>query len=110
METDWSGGMSIKYASDPLAYDVYLGGSTKDDYTNGLNYLTNEANRAGWNLASCSIKYYFICEAPAAVFPCFPPPSPPQPPPSPPSPPSPPMPPTCKYLHSHANAMHMWLC
>ncbi len=91
-----SSGYDCVYASEPLAYDLYMGGSSKDDYTNSLNYLTNEANKAGWNLGLCSLKYYFICEALSTVFPCYPPPSPPTPPPSPPSPPSPPMPPTCE--------------
>jgi hypothetical protein len=84
------------YASGDLAYDIYLGADSKDDYTNSLNYLQNDANKNGWNLASCALKFYYICEAPAAVFPCYPPPSPPLPPPLPPSPPSPPMPPTCE--------------
>jgi hypothetical protein len=92
------------YASEPLAYDIYLGGSSRDDTTNSLNFLTNEANKAGWNLGLCTLRYYFICEAPSSVFPCFPPPSPPTPPPSPPSPPSPPMPPTCEQLEAHLPA------
>jgi hypothetical protein len=84
------------YAGGDLAYDIYMGADTRDDYTNSLNYLSNEANKNGWNLASCGLKFYYICEAPASVFPCYPPPSPPLPPPLPPSPPSPPMPPTCE--------------
>jgi hypothetical protein len=92
-----SKGYDCVVAASDLGYDVYLGADTKDDYTNSLNYLQNEANKSGWNLATCSLKYFYICEAPSTVFPCYPPPSPPSPPPLPPSPPSPPMPPTCEW-------------
>ncbi len=91
-------GYDCVYAGADLAYDIYLGADTVDDYTNSLNYLQNEANKNGWNLGTCGLKYAFVCEAPSSVFPCYPPPSPPSPPPLPPSPPSPPMPPTCE-LH-----------
>jgi hypothetical protein len=84
------------YTSSDLSYDVYLGADTKDDYVNSLNYLSNEANKQGWNLATCGLRFNYICEAPAAAFPCYPPPSPPNPPPSPPVPPFPPMPPSCE--------------
>jgi hypothetical protein len=51
--------------------------------------------RYGWDVADCSASYPFICESPAALYPCNPPPSPSPPPPLPPSPPMPPAPPTC---------------
>ncbi len=99
-----SKGYDCVYASADLAYDIYLAGDNKDDYTNSLNYLQNDASKNGWNLGTCSIKYYYICEAPSTVFPCYPPPNPPSPPPLPPSPPSPPMPPTCERHCGHAAA------
>jgi hypothetical protein len=97
-----SKGYDCVTAVSDLGYDIYLGADTVDDYTNSLNYLQNEANKAGWNLAPCGIKFSSICEAPSTSFPCYPPPSPPSPPPLPPSPPSPPMPPTCGPRHWQA--------
>jgi hypothetical protein len=44
----------------------------------------------------CSALNGYICEIPASVFACFPPPVPPPKPPSPPSPPAPPAPPSCE--------------
>ncbi len=90
-------GYDCVHAASDLAYDVYLGTDARDDYVNSLNYLANEANKQGWNLATCGLRFAYICEAPAAAFPCYPPPSPPGPPPSPPSPPFPPMPPNCEH-------------
>jgi hypothetical protein len=91
-------GYDCVVAAGDLGYDIYLGADTVDDYTNSLNYLQNEANKNGWNLATCGLKYFYVCEALSTIFPCYPPPSPPSPPPLPPSPPSPPMPPTCTQL------------
>jgi hypothetical protein len=93
-----SRGYDCVCAAEELAYDVYLGTDTRDDYVSSLNYLVNDANKHGWNLATCGLKYYSICQLPATAFACLPPPNPPHPPPSPPSPPSPPMPPSCKCL------------
>jgi hypothetical protein len=53
-------GYDCVYAASALAYDIYLGGASRDDTTNSLNYLTNEANKAGWNLATCSLKWVFL--------------------------------------------------
>jgi hypothetical protein len=83
-----------------LAYDEY---KSADRNTSALaamaNYNTDPryaAFKYGWTAYDCAIAYPYICQIPAANFPCNPPPSPPAPPPLPPSPPSPPAPPSCE--------------
>jgi hypothetical protein len=91
---------SCALAWQDLAFDQY---KSADRNTSSLvsmaNYNTDPryaAFKYGWTAYDCSVAYPFICQIPAANFPCMPPPSPPAPPPSPPVPPSPPAPPSCE--------------
>jgi hypothetical protein len=103
----WTAAQPVRNSNNPgdncvagllsSSYDYYLGGTAYEQQTNTSLYNTGSADAvAGWQSATCSTTLAYICQAPAAMFACYPPPNPPGPPPLPPLPPSPPLPPTCE--------------
>jgi hypothetical protein len=96
-------------ANATSAYRHFLGNSS--DPAQFSNMIWFEADPAddtrvyGWSQhhvsLGCSALIGYVCEVPASIFACFPPPVPPPKPPSPPSPPAPPAPPSCEHSSTH---------
>jgi hypothetical protein len=87
------------------AYDRYTGGAGAAQQTSAAFYQANSTlyteRKFGWAGRPCdSTSLSYICQIPAPLFPCHPPPASSPPPPQPPSPPSPPLPPTCAPVNS----------
>ena len=83
-------------AQQAFKYERFLGNSSDArQLADSRYYNTDPRNQElayGWNAYPCGAKLHFVCEVPASVFPCFPPPKPPLAPGAPPPPPSPPQP------------------
>ncbi len=82
-------------AQQSFRYDLFSGNvSIPSQVADGRLYGTNPANPElayGWNGYPCTGRMHYVCDVPAAGFPCLPPPSPPGVPRSPPPPPQPPV-------------------
>ena len=91
-------------ANSTSAYRHFMGDSSDVAQFSNKYWFEADGNDDtrvyGWSQQhdslGCSQTINYICEIPASVFACFPPPAPPPKPPSPPSPPAPPAPPSCE--------------
>jgi hypothetical protein len=81
-------------AQQAFRYELYQGDTNSSaQRADGRYYNTVPTNTElvyGWNGYPCTGRMHYVCQAPAAAFPCFPPPLPPSTPMPPPPPPSPP--------------------
>jgi hypothetical protein len=94
-------------ANSTSSYRHFMGNSSLvAQYSNKFWFEAdpNDDTRVyGWSqqhdVNGCNTAIGYICEIPASIFACYPPPMPPPTPPTPPSPPAPPAPPSCELPH-----------
>jgi hypothetical protein len=66
-------------ASTALAYNLFLGNASALEQAANSSFFTKDpaVSKYGWVGASCLTAAAAVCEVPAALYPCPPPPSPP---------------------------------